>query len=82
MDSPGLLQAPIRGAFVALSGLGEDRTGAPRSPKRTWAENELFSIAFPTLAANLVRAVRAMVGLPPDFLLSLVALAKFMRLSS
>jgi hypothetical protein len=44
-------------------------------PERTWAENDMFRLLF------LFDFAKSYGGLPPDFLLSLVALSSLMRLS-
>ncbi len=53
----------------------EKRTGAPGSHQRTWDDIDFFPLLFPG------QVTKALEGLPPDFLWSLVELGDFMRLS-
>jgi hypothetical protein len=45
----------------------EPRTGNPRSPQRTWAENEMFPLLLLSLPDLLVDIAKAMVGFARRF---------------
>jgi len=69
---------------VRTAALGEpdkNWTGAPRSPQRTWAENDVFRLLLLVQRLFARRYRKSYCGLPPDFLLSLLALSSLMRLS-
>jgi hypothetical protein len=68
----------VSATSTQIKALG-NRTGAPGSPQRTWAENDCFKCFHS--AGSTVLSLKNKVGLPPDFLWSLLALANLMRLS-